>query len=320
MALRQKKVYQIRGIYAIFKDMIICIGETVIDYIGNKALIGGSILNTAKAAARQGVPVSYLSEISSDDNGKAVLEDLIDNCIMFEPSMCSSSFSTMTAKAVQTENGVTYSFSIDNSTAVNISSAKLIDAFKTNSDIDCVALGSITFADKNSRNEMLKAIETLNDVFIYFDPNCRPSLIKDKQEYVKAVRDFAPRCDIFKCSDEDLAYMGFTEESLLEIVKGSLIITYGKKGATWYRRGCKPIHRDIFEAKVFKDTVGCGDTFNGNILACLQRDRSFRTISEKEMEKYLTRASMASSLNCEKEGCNPPTEKELNLALERAGF
>ncbi|MEM9431344.1 MAG: PfkB family carbohydrate kinase, partial [Pseudomonadota bacterium] len=65
--------------------MIVVGGENLIDLIEEggtpgaplyRAAVGGSPLNTAKAAARQEVPVGYLTPVSSDTLGRLVAEDL----------------------------------------------------------------------------------------------------------------------------------------------------------------------------------------------------------------------------------------------------
>ncbi len=295
--------------------MIICIGESVIDYIGNDRFVGGSILNTAKAVSKQNVCVSYLSEISSDENGMLVIQDLINNFIMFDPLMCNSTFSTMTAKAVEKNGVISYEFSREGSTAVNISKEKIVAYFDTNSTVDCIMTGSIAFADCNSREQILSAIDKRPEAFIFFDPNVRPSLIKDREEYLKAVKEFASKCDIFKLSDEDLAYLGISEEEALNWAKTDLIVTYGKNGSRWFKKGKKTVEHDAFELGDCKDTVGCGDTFSGNILAWLDFNNKYFCYSDDDRLTMLRRASAAAALNCLERGCNPPSKEEVDKVV-----
>ena len=54
--------------------MIACVGESLIDRIGDKCLMGGCPFNVAVAASRLGAPVTFFGKVSSDNFGLSILE------------------------------------------------------------------------------------------------------------------------------------------------------------------------------------------------------------------------------------------------------
>ena len=120
---------------------------------------------------------------------------------------------------------------------------------------------------------------------------------------------------IVRVSDEDLAYLfpgtgqDDAEKRMAALCRNNLIVTHGEKGSSWitgsFRVDC-PAFSGIGE---IVDTVGCGDTFNGAVIAYLDRNGligRLGNLQKEEVEKMLDYASKAAGLNCLFEGCNPP--------------
>ena len=135
---------------------------------------------------------------------------------------------------------------------------------------------------------------------------------------ISAIRALAGESDIVRVSDEDLGYLfpGIdqleAEKKLLNICKGSLIVTRGAEGSTWYNKGRKTFRVDApcFKAGEVVDTIGCGDTFDGAVMAWLERNGFVGNIAGLERDdvsRILDYASKAAGLNCLFEGCNPPS-------------
>ena len=70
--------------------MIAAVGESLIDIVNGKELIGGCPFNVALAASRLGAPVSYFGKVSADRQGLMILEKMIDNGILFDPELCNA--------------------------------------------------------------------------------------------------------------------------------------------------------------------------------------------------------------------------------------
>ena len=90
--------------------------------------------------------------------------------------------------------------------------------------------------------------------------------------------------------------------------RSNLLITRGENGSTWLTRDIR-VDCPAFIAGSVVDTIGCGDTFDGAVIAYLQRNdliASLEKLGRSDIETMLDYASKAAGLNCLFEGCNPP--------------
>ena len=303
--------------------MIACIGESLIDRIGGKELAGGCPFNTALAAARLGASVSFFGKFSSDRYSSVFLEKMIDSGLMFDPDFCNAPGHTMTSTAVTDADGnASYSFDFEGSAAADLTQAELEESLSVASDIDIVFFGSISLLMKPIGDAVFPAIRSIKTKpALFFDPNIRPAMAEDPEKLRKMVLSYASQSDIVKVSDEDLSFL-FPQAEASEAgalfaakCKGSLIVTHGEKGSTWISKtfcaDCPAI--DIPSGAVV-DTIGCGDTFNGAVLACLEKEGLVSRLAELDREtavSVLKFASRAAAVNCTREGCDPPFGDEL---------
>lgn len=295
--------------------MIVSIGEALIDYKEGRPYVGGCPLNVALAAARCGSPVSFIGGISSDENGLNILQFIIDNCILFDPVFCNTKERTMTVNAKVSGNSMIYEFDWKGSSAFSIKKEQLETVFENNSDINCAFFGSVSFTDEQTRNTVLKFLDTKNNIVRFFDPNIRPDVINDMVSYAKVISQVASTCQIVKVSDEDLKLCNLDEQQLLSVCPDNLIVTRGNKGATWYSKHLnKYFDQDAYEVETIKDTIGCGDTFSGCILSMLDKMGKLPDLelTEDDIRNILKMSVKAAALNCTKEGCCPPTSDEIN--------
>ena len=306
--------------------MIGVVGESLIDIVDKKELIGGCAFNVAIAASRLGAPVTYFGKVSCDEFGQRILERLIDNDVLFDPQLCGAKEPTLCSRAVIDKEGkASYIFDYEGTAACTFTEDELSTAFANEGDIDMVFFGSISLLMEPGCNAIYPAIKTIKEKPVKFlDPNVRPSLVSDPESFRKMILGYASDCDLVRVSDEDLAYLfpGKTDEeaekSLLKICKGSLIVTRGSKGSSWYsktfRVDCPP-----FKIEKVVDTIGCGDTFDGAVMAWLDKNELIRDISdldEKAVLQILRYASEAAGLNCLSEGCEPPSRVGNSGVLE----
>ena len=296
--------------------MIACVGESLIDRIGDKTLIGGCPLNVAVAASRLGAPVTFFGKISSDEYGLSILEKMIDDGILFDPQSCNASEPTLCSKATMGEDGkASYTFDYEGTAACSMTEAELSASFANEGDIDLVFFGSISLLMEPFCDAIVPAMRKISTKPRWFlDPNVRPSMIKDPEAYRKMILSLAGESDIVKVSDEDLSYLlpgmvpSEAEARFLSMCRSNLLITRGENGSTWLkgdlRVDCPP-----FIAGSVVDTIGCGDTFDGAVIAYLDRNGligNLDDLSRTDIGAMLDYASKAAGLNCLFEGCNPP--------------
>lgn len=296
--------------------MIACVGESLIDRIGDKTLIGGCPLNVAVAASRLGAPVTFFGKISSDEYGLSILEKMIDDGILFDPQSCNASEPTLCSKATVGEDGkASYTFDYEGTAACSMTEAELSASFANEGDIDLVFFGSISLLMEPFCDAIVPAMRTISTKPRWFlDPNVRPSMVRDGEAYRKMIISLAGECDIVKVSEEDLSYLlpglepSEAEARFFKICRSNLLITRGENGSTWLTRDIR-VDCPAFIAGSVVDTIGCGDTFDGAVIAYLQRNdliASLEKLGRSDIETMLDYASKAAGLNCLFEGCNPP--------------
>lgn len=296
--------------------MIACVGESLIDRIGDKTLIGGCPLNVAVAASRLGAPVTFFGKISSDEYGLSILEKMIDDGILFDPQSCNASEPTLCSKATVGEDGkASYTFDYEGTAACSMTEAELSASFANEGDIDLVFFGSISLLMEPFCDAIVPAMRAIQTRPRWFlDPNVRPSMVRDAEAYRKMIISLAGECDIVKVSEEDLSYLlpglepSEAEARFLSMCRSNLLITRGENGSTWLTKDIR-VDCPAFIAGSVVDTIGCGDTFDGAVIAYLQRNdliASLEKLGRSDIETMLDYASKAAGLNCLFEGCDPP--------------
>lgn len=301
--------------------MIACIGESLIDLVDGEYVVGGCPLNVARAAARLGGAVSFYGKTSSDRFGSIILESLVNDCVIFDPLLCSSPLPTLCAKAsLDSEGRAKYTFDYKNTCACDLTEEELKTVFTTVTDIDIVFFGSISMLMDGIKDAILPAVRSIKPLpKLFFDPNIRPSMVTDEEEYRNRVLEIAEISDIVKVSDEDMSFLfpslpvPEASKKLFEHCKRNLIVTHGEGGSTWY---CGDIVHNFPAVRVtnMADTIGCGDVFSAAILTYIQRNNmidKLDSLDDSLIFEILFYASKAASLNCQNKGCNPPSAEEV---------
>ena len=307
--------------------MIICVGESLVDVVYKDdtvtETVGGCPLNVALTTARLDASTALFSKTSTDAYGNLILEKLIDNCVMFDPQLCNQALPTLCAKAMIDKDGkAQYLFDWKQTVASNVTVEELSKAFSVMTDIDFIMTGSLMLAFPTTRDAVFPAVNTINPKpVVFYDPNVRPAVIEDMDDFKVRMLEFARQSEIVKISEDDIKLV-FPKNSIEEAIdelrkvcKLHLIVTRAEKGSTWY---AKNFEVNTLSQKVehLVDTIGCGDVFSGAILAKLQKRKDsgkqdVENITEEEAKEMLEFATRAASYNCTQKGCEPPTEAQL---------
>ena len=308
--------------------MILVGGENLMDMIQVdnhyqnvlfKAIPGGSPYNLALAAGRQGVRVGYVTPISEDSNGDQLVANLLSsNVQLLGPRVPEPTSLAM----VNIEGGTpSYAFYREGTAERLVNLEKLTK--NLTDDVAIFHIGSLALtggSDALVWEEFLgKAMD--KGIKVSLDPNVRPSLVGEPDLYRQRIKRLMTKVDILKLSDEDLRWLfneNTDESSALSELRAIanaelLILTRGSKGSSiwhndkWYAAPAYPVDK-------LSDTVGAGDTFMASVLVWLTKNENMKRLGAlelKEKQDLQYYAGKAASLNCKKQGCNPPWENEL---------
>jgi fructokinase len=309
--------------------MILCCGEALIDFLPREArdgalafqpFVGGSVFNTAIALGRLGVPVGFFGGLSTDFFGDQLREGLTASRVDFSLAPVSDRY-TILAFVKLIGGQARYSF-IDEGSACRMIAES--DLPQLDASAAAVHMGSFPLITEPSGStlETFCRHEHQRRV-IHFDPNIRPSLVKDRHAYLDRIARVAAMADIIKLSDEDLAWM--TGEARIDefaadaIKRGAkvVVMTRGSNGALAFTRN----HRSDVPGRPVKvaDTVGAGDTFSAGFLAALWRNGqlskgAIAKLDERALHDALSLATWAAAITVSRPGANPPWARELEGA------
>ena len=308
--------------------MITIGGENLIDYVQTEvknglpvytAIPGGSCYNVAIAAARQGQSVSYVTPISNDSLGNVLAQRLIDDGIQLATPR--SDAPTSLAVVSVNDGQPSYQFYRSDTADRQITTDTLDAAISNQTRVFHIgSLALIEGADADLWEQRFAMLAD-NDVITSLDPNARPVVVKDKQQYIARLLRIVHHARVLKLSDEDLEYL-VPDQSLMDAFEhicsqtqaAIIILTKGAEGAV-VRCGSQQFEVAAAQANPLVDTVGAGDTFMGTLLVEVSKTglsaSELGSISEVELRRIVTRAAKAAALNCQSAGCNPPYEQDL---------
>ena len=320
------------------KNVIAIGGENLIDTVltfspdGKEVRtdnLGGSPYNVAVAMARQGQKPYFITPISTDDFGDQLFENLKTQGVhpfgqrRIEPT---------TQAIVTIRNGIpSYTFHREG-TAERCVSMSSIRATLPD-QLTHFHLGSLALVggeDTAVWEEIFHALAK-EGIATSLDPNVRPSLISEPELYRERMKRLFKSATIVKLSDEDLAwlYPDVTQTEAIECLKEDsnasfIALTKGPEGAECWTSKIHCVMPNAFSPNII-DTIGAGDTFMATILSYLAEQNKlsanwFETADKLDLSMLLERALCAACLNCEQEGCEPPTTASIETTIQSIGI
>ncbi len=307
--------------------MIVCCGEALIDFLPRKTedgadsyqpFVGGSVLNVAVAIGRLGVPAGFFCGLSDDFFGAMIRDALAASHV--DIGLCPIRNRPTTLAFVKlTDGNAEYAF-FDENSAMRILEENDLPAIPA--AVTAMHFGSIglTAEPCGSAYETLMRNES-PDRLISFDPNVRPSLIRNREGYLARIERMVAMSDIVKMSREDLEWLApdrdFEAVAADWLGRGAqiVILTEGADGARAIARG-----RSAFVPSVrvaVADTIGAGDTFSAAILARLHNQgrldkRAVAALAEDDLGDLLAYAAKAAAVTASRPGADPPWRTEMD--------
>lgn len=277
---------------------------------------GGGPYNVAVALGRLGVPTRFLSRISTDPFGGALLERLhaaaVDTALVQRgPQPTSLAVVTLAA-----DGSARYGFHLEG-TADRL----LVDPGPLPPDTTAVALGtlSLVLEPGASAYESVLRREAAAGRLISLDPNIRAELISDPPAYRARFRDWLPSIGLLKVSDEDAGWLADDRPDAHphEWLRAGVTAVVTTRGA-----GGMIAHTPAGVVEVpgvptrVVDTIGAGDTTHAALLARLDAHRALSrdglaALGPEAWRDVLEFAARAASYTCSRAGAEPPTAADI---------
>ncbi len=292
-------------------------GEVLIDLIPDAdqhlAVVGGGPANTAKALANLGVKTYFIDGISTDKYGQMAKAELLSANVLLDYAQFQNK-PTCTAKVTLSKSGrASYEFIIEDTATFDFSDQCLPDPQSLKPLI--LHIGTLATVIEPGASVLFDWARRVAQVApIVFDPNIRPAVLGNRDDYVKKVEKWVAISSAVKVSDEDLSwlYPGKVIDEIvnewLEVGVELVVVTLGDKGITAYRKN-EQISVDAVKV-VVADTVGAGDTVGAILVEAITKD-GLSSLSGIRLEIMLKRATKAAAITVSRSGANPPTLKEI---------
>jgi fructokinase len=316
--------------------MILVIGEALIDLIGRgdqsyEAVVGGANANVALALAVRGERQAFLGRISDDGFGRLIRDHLASHGVNLDLAISASEQTSMAVATINEDGVATYSFYLNGTadwgwTPQELPSIEAIEQL----DVKAIQFGCLGMAiEPGSRVILnwLRQVSTANLLTLSHDLNIRPAIGFRREEELKRVLEINKVSNIIKASDADIMWLYDADESAVEEIYQAwsmgklLVVTRGAEGVSIFR-DAQRLDVPGFEVKL-ADTVGAGDTFMAHFLGELYSldalgdnpQQRLAKMDTKELMSAARYANAASSIVCERVGCNPPTKQEVQNRL-----
>ncbi len=292
-------------------------GEVLIDLIPDgterRAVVGGGPANTAKALSKLGIATQFIDGISNDQYGQMALKELRKDNVLLDFVKFSDKPTCLAIVSLNSKGGATYEFVIDDTATFDFSHSWLPDAADKKPLL--LHIGTLVTVIEPAASVLFEWAKKVARVApIVFDPNVRPAVMSDRNEYVKQVERWVSISNAVKVSDDDIYWL-YPGQDLDKVTKRWLemgpeliVVTFGDKGLAGYRENSK-ISVDAKKVVVV-DTVGAGDTVGAILVEAIIED-GLDKLTNDRLSQMLDRAARAAAFTVSRTGARPPGRDEI---------
>ena len=306
--------------------VIVTVGEALIDLIEEDGVLrplpGGGPFNSAVALGRLEVPVAFLGRLSHDRFGSLLEARLADSGVDGRYLLHGPAPTTLSVVQRTEDGGHEFEFYLEGTSYADLA---LSDVLELGPEVLALCAGTLALATDPPAG----AIEALlqresHRRLIVIDPNVRPAVFGDRDDYRRRFERWAGFAHVIKLSDADAQwlYPDVPAEAVLDriLARGVrlVVLTRGADGALAKTAVAQAEVASPSVAVV--DTVGAGDAFIAGLLRWLwsngrlDADAVGALVSD-ELEDALRLAAAVGALQCSRAGATPPTLAELNVFL-----
>lgn len=291
-------------------------GEALVDLVptpdGTLApRLGGGPFNVAVALGRLGVPVTFLSRVSTDGFGDRLLARLEESGVDASLVQRGPQPTTLAVVGLAPDGSARYGFYTEG-TADRL----VADPGPLPADVAAVSLGTLSTVLEPGASvyEAVLHREAAAGRLTVLDPNVRAELIADPAGYRSRFRSWLPSVGLLKLSVADARWLGGDATDWLAAGAAAVVLTSGTGGlavstATRHLRAHAP-------ATPVADTIGAGDTVQGALLAWLHSHdalsrEAVASLDAPAWSAALEFAARAAAVTVSRPGADPPWRTEL---------
>ncbi len=307
---------------------MICVGgEALIDLVpaepgqgalgALRPLPGGGPYNVAITLGRLGSPVRFLSRLSTDGFGDALLARLAESGVDTSLVQRGPEPTTLAVAGIGPDGSARYSFHVEG-TADRL--VELPD--KLPDDVGIVSLGTLSLLLEPGATRYETLLRRHAGLTVV-DPNIRPAMVADPAAYRARFTSWLPDIGLLKLSVEDAAWLADSENDVLGSVRewlgagpAAAVVTHGADGLVALTASGGTIEVPTAPADVV-DTIGAGDTVHGALLHWLANvgadtPDAVRAVSDDGWRDALSFAARAAAITVSRAGAEPPYAAEIH--------
>ena len=301
---------------------VVVVGESLVDIVHRAGgavdeAPGGSPANVALTLGRLGRAPILVTRLADDDSGRRVRGWLEGSGVTVD-AVAAPRTSTATA-LLDASGAATYTFDLEWDLGDDV--ARLAEDVFASTDL--VHVGSVgAFLEPGAGQVAALVRAAQGHAIVTYDPNIRPSLVRDAQAVRARVAELIGIADVVKASDEDLRWL-HPDRDAIEVARewvvggpALVVITRGADGAIAVTADGEVAVPAVSTDVV--DTVGAGDTFMGALIdGLLARATGLGLrapgggIRPGELEALLRRSAEAAAITVSRPGADPPRREEL---------
>jgi fructokinase len=306
--------------------VIVVGGEALVDLVDDggsrRAVAGGGPFNTAVALGRLDVPVAFLGAVSRDSYGRVLAKLLGVGGV--ETSLVRLSELPTPAATVHSDGDGrhSYTFAVADTAFTDLEPQELP---MLPDDAWAIHVGTLALALDPPADAYRSLVEReAGSRRVILDPNVRPEIFGDPEEYRHRFEHLARFAYLVKLSDDDAAwiYPDLPLEDVLDRILALgprlVAVTRGEQGAV-ARSAVAAVEVPAIPVRVV-DTVGAGDSFGAALIAALVDECALGPGADRELDydtldRAVAYAVAASAVTCTRTGAVPPTRAEIDAAL-----
>ena len=143
--------------------------------------LGGAGFNVTRAVARLGRPVAYLGRLSGDRFGQLIRADLDQHGVKIAVEAPSAAPTTLALVDLDPAGVPSYHFYLDGTSAAAVGPGEAVLPEGTTA-VQAGSLGLVMEPVGTSTEQMM--VSAPDSVTVMLDPNCRPTAIASRQDYL----------------------------------------------------------------------------------------------------------------------------------------